>query len=97
MNMPITPETLPRHELNGLVITVVEAAHADLVGLSGRIVRETTNTVFVRNGEQTRQIPKRGTTLRVRLPDDTVVEMVGDRLIASPARRTETRGASPWV
>lgn len=96
MTMPLTPETLPRHELNGLEVAVVEAANADLVGISGHIVRETTNTVYVREHQQTRQVPKRGTTFRVTLPDDTVVDVGGSRLIAHPARRTETRGASVW-
>ncbi len=63
--MPLTPETLPRHELNGLRVEVVEAANPDLVGISGRVVRETTRTLDVRGGgSRVRTVPKPGTTFQ---------------------------------
>lgn len=99
MQMPLTPETLPRHELAGLPVAVRDAPNADLVGVHGRTLRETTNTLIVRAEETdtTRRIPKRATTFRFELPDGTHVDVAGERLIARPARRTETRGDSPWV
>ncbi|WP_435359059.1 ribonuclease P protein component 1 [Haloarchaeobius sp. DFWS5] len=45
--MALTPETLPRHELNGLYVEVVDASNPDLVGIAGRIVIETMQTVHV--------------------------------------------------
>ncbi|NKE35561.1 ribonuclease P protein component 1 [Natronococcus sp. JC468] len=45
--MALTPETLPRHELNGLPVRVVESDDASRVGLEGRVVVETTNTLSV--------------------------------------------------
>lgn len=45
--MPLTPETLTRHELAGLHVEVVESTDPSRVGLSGRIVRETMNTLLV--------------------------------------------------
>ncbi|GAA0671703.1 ribonuclease P protein component 1 [Natronoarchaeum mannanilyticum] len=45
--MPLTPETLPRHELNGLHARVVEAPNADLIGIEGRVVVETANTLHL--------------------------------------------------
>ncbi|AGB39200.1 ribonuclease P protein component 1 [Natronococcus occultus] len=45
--MALTPETLPRHELNGLPVRVVESDDASRVGLEGRVVIETTNTLSV--------------------------------------------------
>jgi ribonuclease P protein subunit POP4 len=45
--MPLTPERLPRHELIGLPVRVVDAANPDLVGIAGRVVRETAGTLVV--------------------------------------------------
>jgi ribonuclease P protein subunit POP4 len=45
--MALTPETLPRHELNGLPVRVVESDDAGRIGLEGRVVIETTNTLSV--------------------------------------------------
>lgn len=95
--MVVTPETLPRHELTGLEVTVVDAANADLVGISGHVSRETTNTLIVCDDEVARQLPKQDTTFRFTLPDGTAVDVAGRRLVSRPARRSQTRGASAWV
>ncbi|WP_129112951.1 ribonuclease P protein component 1 [Halegenticoccus tardaugens] len=84
--MPLTPETLTRHELNGLPVRVVDAANPDLVGIAGRVVIETMNTLHVdtgaprarrvlgedvdAGGSRVRQVPKRGTTFEFALEDD---------------------------
>ncbi|SNZ06928.1 ribonuclease P protein subunit POP4 [Natronoarchaeum philippinense] len=61
--MPLTPETLPRHELNGLHVQVVEASNPDLVGIEGRVVVETAHTLHVDSGaSRVRQVPKQGST-----------------------------------
>ncbi|ELZ93994.1 ribonuclease P subunit P29 [Haloferax mucosum ATCC BAA-1512] len=66
--MPLTPETLTRHELNGLHVEVVDAANADLVGIAGRIVVETMHTLMVDDGSRVRQVPKRGATFEFEIP-----------------------------
>ncbi|MGQ4556783.1 ribonuclease P protein subunit [Halobellus sp. GM3] len=45
--MALTPETLTRHELNGLRVAVVDAPNPDLVGIRGRVVVETMRTLHV--------------------------------------------------
>ncbi|NGM69461.1 ribonuclease P protein component 1 [Natronolimnobius sp. AArcel1] len=45
--MALTPETLPRHELNGLPVRVVESTDDSRVGISGRVVIETTKTLSI--------------------------------------------------
>jgi len=44
---PVTPETLPRHELVGLSVSVTDADNADLVGIEGEGVTETTKTLGI--------------------------------------------------
>ncbi len=48
--MALTPETLTRHELNGLRVAVVDAPNPDLVGTCGRVVGETMRTLRVAAG-----------------------------------------------
>jgi ribonuclease P protein subunit POP4 len=45
--MALTPETLTRHELNGLLVEVVDAPNPDLVGIAGRVVVETMHTLHL--------------------------------------------------
>ncbi|ELZ33510.1 rnase p/rnase mrp subunit p29 [Halogeometricum pallidum JCM 14848] len=72
--MALTPETLTRHELNGLRLEVVDAANPDLVGIAGRVVVETMQMLHVdvqaaSDGEtRVLQVPKQGTTLQFEIP-----------------------------
>ncbi|MFC6975780.1 ribonuclease P protein component 1 [Halomicroarcula sp. GCM10025709] len=98
--MPLTPETLPRHELVGLEVEVVAASNPDAVGISGSVVMETTKLLTIEDAGADRvwHVPKDAATFRFTLDDDsrTRVRVEGDRLIARPARRTETTGDSQW-
>ncbi|MFB6282060.1 MAG: ribonuclease P protein component 1 [Haloferacaceae archaeon] len=93
--MPLTPETLVRHELTGLHAAVASAPNPDLVGVAGRVIRETRNTLVLASAAATRQVPKRPTTFEFRLPaggDGEPGERVrvdGGTLVSRPARRTE--------
>ena len=98
----MTPESLVRHELAGLDVEVAESPNPDLVGVAGRVVDETTNTLLVATGEEegVKRVPKAAATFRFRLDDEagdaTRVVVDGDRLVARPARRTETKRGSLW-
>ncbi len=94
--MPVTPETLPRHELVGLACSVVAADNPDLIGIDGRVVVETKKTLGIQGGSRVRTVPKAGTTFEFTLPDDQAVVVEGDRLVARPARRTEANKGKIW-
>jgi ribonuclease P protein subunit POP4 len=72
--MALTPETLPRHELNGLRVEVVDASNPDLVGIAGRVVVETMQTFHIESrvdGEsRVRQVPKQGSTFEFVITDE---------------------------
>ena len=100
--MAATPATLVRHELTGRHAAVAAAPNPDLVGVAGRVVRETRNTLVLAAAGRTRRVPKRGTTFEFRLPSDaggsepsptagdaTRVTVDGATLCSRPARRTE--------
>lgn len=57
-----TPETIARHELVGLPVRVADADSDAHVGIAGRVLRETSNTVVVRTESGDKRVPKSGTT-----------------------------------
>jgi ribonuclease P protein subunit POP4 len=73
--MPLTPETLPRHELCGLSVRVAESTDPGREGIAGEVVRETMRTLYVADesdgGEGVTQVPKAGTTFEFHLDTDT--------------------------
>lgn len=98
--MALTPTTLPRHELAGLPVRVVDAADPGVVGVAGRVRRETMRTLHVAGSDGVTQVPKRGTTFRFRLgpprlgaTDEAAggERASGDRL----ERESETAGVRP--
>ena len=76
--MALTPETLIKHELNGLRVEVVEAANPDLVGIAGRVVIETMRTLHV----------DRDAPGAHRERDGAAVEHEGSRVSQVPKRGT---------
>jgi len=60
--MPLSPETIAKHELVGLQVRVVESTDPSRVGLAGRVVRETMRTLVVATASGERQVPKAGST-----------------------------------
>ena len=97
--MTIAPETILAHELVGLSARVVDAPNDDLVGVAGRVVCETTNTLRIESapGARVRVVPKAGTTFEFELPGDQHAVVDGDRLVSRPARRTQNNtGDTTW-
>jgi ribonuclease P protein subunit POP4 len=94
--MPLTPETLPRHELVGLDARVVTASNAALVGIEGVVVAETTRTLAIEGSGRVSHVPKAAATFEFEIPGDGRVTVAGGRLEARPARRTEHTGDSKW-
>ncbi|WP_135363717.1 ribonuclease P protein component 1 [Halosimplex halophilum] len=82
--MPLTPETLARHELVGLAARVRAGDNPDLLDIEGQVVAETTNTLGIERegGESSERadsgsaeradrvatVPKAGTTFEFTLP-----------------------------
>ena len=93
-----TPETVVAHELVGLRVRVVEATNADLVGVEGRVVEETTNTLRIEGDDaRVRTAPKAGATFEFVLPGGEHAVVEGRRLVARPARRTQhATGGKTW-
>ena len=100
--MPLTPETLSRHELVGLDARVRAGSNSDLLGIEGTVVAETTNTLGIGGANPSADVnrvatvPKAGTTFEFTLTSGEQVTVEGRGLVARPARRTENSGDSKW-
>ena len=94
--MPVTPETVARHELVGLEVRVVSASNPDLIGIAGECVLETTQLLGIESEGCVRHVPKEAATFEWTLPSGELVETDGEALLGRPARRTEHRGDSKW-
>ena len=94
--MALTPETLPRHELCGLSVRVVESTDPGREGVAGEVVRETMRTLCVADegdgSEGVTQVPKAGTTFEFRLDRD---EAAAAREGAGTASQLPSETAGP--
>ncbi len=94
--MPLTPETLTRHEIVGLDVEVVAASNPDAIGISGRVVLETTQLLTIERDTRVWHVPKADATFAFDLPSGQRVQVAGERLVDRPARRTANAGDSKW-
>lgn len=87
----ITPHNILRHELIGLNAKVSRATNPDLQGLRGQVIDESRNMLTLANRRGRFQVPKDVATFRFELPNGTLVEVDGSRLVTSPENRLKTR------
>lgn len=88
------PGEITRHELMGLEVEVVESTNPSLVGLAGRVVDETRNTLVV-DAHGNRRLPKGACAFAFTLPGGQRVWVDGAKLVGRPEDRiTKRRKAS---
>lgn len=81
-----TPRNILQHELIGLDCEVVDAENKSQVGIKGRVIDETMKTVVLETKSNRKIVPKKNSTLRVKLENATV-DISGDALLARPEDR----------
>jgi ribonuclease P protein subunit POP4 len=88
--MPLTPETLTRHELAGLDVRVVDADNRSLIGIEGTVVGETMRTLRVATStSRAKMVPKAGATFEFAITDEAAV---GRKAPGSTSKPTEGDG-----
>jgi len=87
----ITRFNIARHELIGLDARVSKSLNKQLVGLRGRIIDETRNTLTLKQGSRQIAIPKEIVRLRLHLPEGEVAELDGRTIAARPEDRIKMR------
>ncbi|RQH00454.1 ribonuclease P protein component 1 [Natrarchaeobius oligotrophus] len=90
--MALTPETLPRHELNGLPVRVVDSDDETRVGLEGRVVIETANTLSIEirvdGGSRVVTVPKSGSVFEFAITDDAAGD---EKSPGTPSKLADTQ------
>ncbi|MEM3527039.1 MAG: ribonuclease P protein component 1 [Candidatus Bathyarchaeia archaeon] len=87
----VNPFNLVRHELIGLDAKILKSTNRQIVGLKGKIVDETKNTLTFRSGGRTLKIPKNIAQIRFYLPGGETVDVDGKVIQARPEDRVKMR------
>ncbi|MGZ7049412.1 MAG: ribonuclease P protein component 1 [Methanobacterium sp.] len=87
----ITPKNIFRHELVGLPVKVVKSTHDGFIGIEGKVVDETKNTIIIEEKGTEKIVPKEVATFHFYLPDGNVIEIEGKIIIARPEDRIKKK------
>ena len=87
--MPITKRNVLKHELIGLDATVSNSSDPILIGIRGKIVDETRDTLVIEHAGKLKVVPKATSVFTLVLPSGEKVEVNGGRLIARPEERVK--------
>jgi ribonuclease P protein subunit POP4 len=93
--MKVTPAML-QQELIGLNARVVRSSHLGCVGIVGRVLDETRNTVSILYKDKKKIIIKSTAVFHFTLPDGTIVEIDGKAIVGRPEDRVKKRVRRLW-
>ena len=92
----LTPRNLVNHELIGLNLVVVASRNRSSVGIEGRVIDETRNTLVISKDGSRKIIPKAVSCLRFTLSDGSRVDVDGVQLVGKPENRLKKRVGGVW-
>ena len=93
--MKITPTTL-QHEFIGLDAEVVRSLHPRYVGIKGKVLNETRNTLVILHNNKKTMIIKNVAVFHFTMPDGAVVEINGKIIVGRPENRIKKRIRRRW-
>ena len=93
--MRITPAIVQR-EFIGLDAKVVRSSHPNYVGITGRVIDETRNTLVILHKNEKKTIVKGVAIFHFTMPDGTIVEVDGKAIIGRPENRIKWRIRKRW-
>ncbi len=81
----LNPKEVAKHELIGLVVEIVRSKNKSLVGLKGKIIDETKNTITIED-DKVRKIMKSHIIMKTKI-EDKEYEINGKILVGRPEDR----------
>ena len=93
--MKATPAIL-QQELIGLNAKVVRSSHPGYMGIEGRVLDETRNTILILHKNKKKIIIKKTSVFNFTMPDGTIVEIDGKAIIGRPEDRIKKRVRRRW-
>ncbi len=93
--MKVTP-AIVQQELIGLNAKVVRSSHPGYVGIAGRVLDETRNTIIILHENKKKIIIKSTAVFHFTMPDGTIVEIDGKAIVGRPENRIKKRVRRRW-
>jgi len=93
--MRVTPAFV-QGEFIGLNAKVVKSTNPNYVGIGGRVIDETRNTLVIRRENEDKIIVKNVAVFHFTMPDGTVVEVDGNLIVGRPEDRVKKRLRRRW-
>ncbi len=88
----ITPENIVRHELIGLKVRIAGSSDKEIIGIEGRVIDETRNTLTIDTEDNDRDFVKDQCVFSFMLPDSKKwVSVKGSILVARPEDRIKKK------
>ena len=93
--MNVTP-SIVQHEFIGLETKVIKSSNLHVVGITGRVVDETRNTLTILHNGERKVVIKDTAVFDFVMPDGTVVELDGKVIMGRPEDRVKKRPRRLW-
>jgi len=83
----LTKENFLIHEFIGLEVEVVSSNSKEMIGIKGKVIDETKNTLEIEGEGKTRILPKKSCILKFMLPKNELIEVDGKLIAYRPEDR----------
>ena len=93
--MNVTP-SIVQYEFIGLETTVIKSSNPHVVGITGRVVDETRNTLTILHNGERKVVIKDTAVFDFVMSDGTVVELNGKVIMGRPEDRIKKRPRRLW-
>ena len=93
--MNVTP-SIVQHEFIGLETNVIKSSNPHVVGITGRVVDETRNTLTILHNGEKKVVIKDTAVFDFVMSDGTVVEIDGNVIMGRPEDRLKKRPRRLW-
>ena len=88
--------TVTQSELIGLDAKVAKSTNRNSVGISGKVIDETRNTLVIRQNNSDKVVPKETTIFQLTLSNGSVVEVDGNAIVGRPEDRVKKKPRRQW-
>jgi len=93
--MKVTPAVLQQCFI-GLNAKVTESSNSEYIGINGKVVDETRNTLIISHEGKEKTIIKDVAVFHFTLPDGTVIEIDGKSIVGRPENRVKKKVKRRW-
>jgi ribonuclease P protein subunit POP4 len=93
--MKITPNIV-KQEFIGTFGTISQSRHFDYIGINGKVVNETKNTISILQNNKIKRIIKKSSIFRFKFQDGTIAQIRGSLLVGRPEDRLKKKIKRLW-